>query len=83
VRNKHSGAAGLSADANMTDDPAARIWVRSSRCGGAGSCVEIADLGAHVAVRDGKRPESSPVLIFSDEEWLSFISGVKAGDFDR
>jgi Domain of unknown function (DUF397) len=36
-----------------------------------------------MAVRDGKAPETSAVLFFSDEEWRSFLAGVKAGDFDR
>jgi hypothetical protein len=56
-------------------------WRRSSRCS-TQSCVEIADLpGGDVAVRDSKSPDGSPILIFGTDEWKSFISGVKAGEF--
>jgi hypothetical protein len=34
-----------------------------------------------VAVRDGKSPDVTPVLMFSADEWTAFISGVKAGEF--
>ena len=81
-----SGASRAAADspsAELIDLAEERIWRRSSRCGTHGSCVEVSDLtdGA-VAVRDGKAPERSPILVFNDEEWDSFIAGVKAGEFD-
>jgi Domain of unknown function (DUF397) len=34
-----------------------------------------------VAVRDGKTPDTSPVLTFDSGAWLAFIAGIKAGDF--
>jgi Domain of unknown function (DUF397) len=56
------------------------VWRKS--CSAHGSCVEVANLPiGDVAVRDGKAPETSPVLVFSDDEWRSFIEGVKAGYF--
>ena len=87
MHNDISGAAGLSADARQLadelDDPALRRWRRSSRCGAAGSCVEIADLPAGgKAVRDGKLGDASAALVFTREEWLSFLAGVRAGEFD-
>jgi hypothetical protein len=57
-------------------------WRTSSRSGGNGACVEIADTGHFVAVRDSK-DRSGPVLIFTPGEWRSFASGVKAGRFDE
>ncbi len=79
------GAWRLRRDPSSVDvtDPGQPAWVRSSFCGGAGSCVEIANLrdGAR-AVRDGKSPQTSPVLIFTGREWDSFISAVKVGEFD-
>ncbi|WP_328562006.1 DUF397 domain-containing protein [Streptomyces coelicoflavus] len=38
-------------------------WRRSSYSGGANDCVELADLGAYVAVRDSKALDLSPVVL--------------------
>jgi len=60
---------------------AAATWRRAGRCSET-SCVEVA-FGAEgtVGVRDSKRPEVA-VLVFSAEEWSSFLGGVRAGEFD-
>ncbi len=84
--NETAGTAGIAADSPQLtydlSDAVAGAWRRSSRCGAAGSCVEVADLPAgSKAVRDGKLGDASPALIFTTEEWQSFLSGVKAGDF--
>jgi hypothetical protein len=56
------------------------VWRKS--CSAHGSCVEVANLPiGDVAVRDGKTPGTSPVLVFSEDEWRSFVAGVKAGYF--
>ena len=55
-------------------------WQRSSFCT-ANGCVEIAVQGGLVAVRDSKRADS-PVLTYDRDEWISFVRGVKAGEFD-
>ena len=57
------------------------VW--RSRCGVNGSCVQVAYMpGGSVAVRDGKVPDTNPVLIFEDDEWSAFIAAVKAGEVD-
>lgn len=68
---------------NVTAGMVARMsWRRSSRCSTT-SCVEVAGLpDGGVAVRDSKQPISAPVLVFTAQEWESFISGVNAGEFD-
>ncbi len=54
----------------------------SSFCTG-GGCVEVGQLpGGSVAVRDSKDPERRASLVFSGEEWRSFVAGVKNGEFD-
>lgn len=54
---------------------------RSSWCSSQ-SCVEVADLpDGGVAIRDGKSPDTTPILLFTADEWTAFISGVKAGEF--
>ncbi|MEO3926476.1 DUF397 domain-containing protein [Micromonosporaceae bacterium B7E4] len=62
-------------DVNMAD---AR-WRTSSRSGGNGNCVEVADnLGAVVAVRDSK-DRSGPVLTFRPAAWAAFTAATKSG----
>ena len=55
------------------------LWRKSTYSGGNGSCVEIADLGAAVAVPDSKEPDG-PKLVFAVEQWRSFTDSIKAGD---
>lgn len=58
-------------------------WRKSSRSGGnGGQCVEVArNLPGAVAVRDSKNPQG-PALVFTPDEWRTFIEGVKAREFD-
>jgi hypothetical protein len=55
-------------------------WHKSSLCD-TGSCVEAAQVGDSVAVRDAKDP-NGPILRFSRDEWDAFIAGVRRGEFD-
>lgn len=61
-------------------DPTGLSWRRSSFCT-ASSCVEVADDGAHVWLRDSKQPHQAP-LRFTRLEWDHFVAGVRNGDFD-
>jgi hypothetical protein len=56
--------------------------MKSSRSSGDGQCVEMADLGDVVAVRDSKDP-NGPVLLFTPGEWAAFLTGARDGEFDR
>lgn len=48
----------------------------------ADECVEVAPLdGGGRAVRDTK-DRGGPTLYFTRNEWLRFVDGVKAGEFD-
>jgi Domain of unknown function (DUF397) len=56
-------------------------YARSSFCGG-GHCVEVAPLpDGQVAVRDSK-DSSAPDQVYTPAEWVAFVRGVKAGEFD-
>jgi hypothetical protein len=35
-----------------------------------------------VAVRDGMNPQPDKIMIFTQEEWGSFLARIKAGQFD-
>ncbi|MFC7242158.1 DUF397 domain-containing protein [Catellatospora aurea] len=54
-------------------------WRKSSRCD-TGACVEVAQLGTEIGLRDSKDPRG-PVLRFTRQEFAAFIAGVRAGDF--
>ena len=47
-----------------------------------GNCVEVGrSPGGTVVVRDTK-DRAQVALTFTDEEWVAFVAGVKAGEFD-
>jgi len=55
-------------------------WRRSTKCE-AGTCVEVADLGEAVGLRNSTRPEIA--IAIPVETWRDFVAGVRAGEFDR
>lgn len=58
-------------------------WRKSSFSTYNGNCVEVGRPGREIiGVRDTKRLGRGPVLVFTQNEWSAFLSGVKAGDFD-
>jgi hypothetical protein len=57
-------------------------WRKSTRSGAAGHCVEVATVPPAVLVRDSK-DVAGPRLTFGATDWAGFISGVRAGEFDR
>jgi Domain of unknown function (DUF397) len=66
----------------MSSDLSGARWHKSTKSGGNGDCVEVADnLLDIVAVRDTKQREAG-TLIFTDQAWSAFVSGVKSGEFD-
>ncbi|MFE7599909.1 DUF397 domain-containing protein [Streptomyces sp. NPDC057494] len=58
-------------------------WRKSSHSGDTGGdCIEIADLTAHVAVRDSKNPEG-PVFLAGPAAFTAFVSAAAAGLIGR
>jgi hypothetical protein len=51
-------------------------WKKSSASGG-GACVEVAQAGGMIFIRDSKDPSGS-VLTFSRKEWGAFLVGARA-----
>ena len=59
-------------------------WQKSRRSNPSGNCVELAVLpaGAGVAVRNSRDPHG-PALIYTRDEIVAFLDGVRDGDFDH
>lgn len=64
----------------MTVDLSSATWRKSQKSASNGGCVEVADLGTHVAVRDSKNP-TGPALVFTPHEWDCFLDGARGGEF--
>ena len=64
--------------------PAGRLvgvtWQKSRRSNPSGNCVEAAQVGGGIAVRNSRFPDG-PALVFTRAEWKAFLLGVKDGDF--
>jgi hypothetical protein len=66
----------------MKIDVSMARWIKSSASNGNGSCVETASIRPdEILVRNSRDPEG-PVLSFTKQEWVAFVAGVKAGEFD-
>jgi hypothetical protein len=52
------------------------IWRKSSASGGDGACVEVAQSGSFVLVRDSRNP-SGAVLKFTSNQWLGLVRRTK------
>jgi hypothetical protein len=52
-------------------------WKKSSRCA-SGACVEVAETGFDVRVRDAKE-HNGAVLSFTNGDWNNFIAQLKRG----
>lgn len=63
-------------------DRSRAAWRKSTRSNGSGgACVEVAKIGAAIAVRDSKDPDG-PRLVFTAGTWEAFTRNVKVGGFD-
>jgi hypothetical protein len=57
-------------------------WIKATASSGNGSCVETTSIRTdEILVRNSRDPEG-PVLAFTKQEWVAFVAGVKAGEFD-
>ncbi|MEU7747328.1 DUF397 domain-containing protein [Nonomuraea sp. NPDC049158] len=62
----------------MTSKVSAPHWVKSTYSNFNGNCVEVADFAdGRIGVRDSKDP-SSPVLVFSTDEWNTMLDAIKS-----
>lgn len=48
-----------------------------------GGCVEVGQSpDGSMVVRDSKDPERRQALTFTRDEWVAFLAGARAGEFD-
>jgi hypothetical protein len=57
-------------------------WVKATASNTSQGCVEVAHLEHWTVVRDSKNPDG-PVHCFTPHEWACFLTGARAGEFDR
>lgn len=66
----------------MHNDPRKMRWIKASASTGNGACVETVSVRQdEILVRNSRDPEG-PILAFTKAEWVAFIAGAKAGEFD-
>lgn len=56
-------------------------WQKSTRSQQSGQCVELARTDGWIGLRDSKEP-GGPVLVFTAEEFATFLDGVVKNEFD-
>lgn len=66
----------------MSTDLTGAAWFKSSRSTANSQCVEVAFVDGSVAMRDSKNPDKG-ALVFGEQAWSSFITGVANGEFVR
>jgi Domain of unknown function (DUF397) len=69
----------VSAETAASAEP--QIWRKSTYSNPNGNCVELAEWGSEIAIRNSRHP-SAAMLIYTRAELRAFISGAKAGEFD-
>ncbi len=56
-------------------------WIKASKSFPNGACVELAQAGNTILLRDSKNPDM--VFHYSPAEMDAFLDGVKKGEFDH
>jgi Domain of unknown function (DUF397) len=67
--------------ADISASVPAPVWLKSTYSAANGNCVEVAFLGASVAVRDSKN-QGGPVLRFGRDAWAAFVAEIRSGAVD-
>lgn len=56
-------------------------WRKSTRCGESSHCVEVADYGHAVGLRNSTSPQET--LVVSLPAFRDLVARIKTGEFDR
>jgi hypothetical protein len=65
----------------VTPDPT--CWIKSSRSGSTGECVEMRQYAGAVEVRDTKDAGQGPTLRFAPAAFAALLDGARRGEFDE
>lgn len=57
------------------------VWRKSRRSGFQGNCVELADAGDAIAVRNSRFPQGA-TLAFPTRDMAGFLDAIKSGELD-
>ena len=66
----------------MNTRPTDTPWIKATRSGPEGDCVELRRRAGAVEVRDSKNPDGS-VLRFAPSEFTAWLDGAKKAEFDH
>jgi hypothetical protein len=66
----------------MEIDQGKARWIKASASNGATACVETTSIRADEVLVRNSRDREGPILSFTKAEWVAFIAGAKAGEFD-
>ena len=55
-------------------------WIKATASMGAGACVELADAGGSIRLRNSRHPDLE--ISYTKAEIIAFFAGVRAGEFD-
>ena len=57
-------------------------WIKASASNANGACVETTSIRPDEILVRNSRDREGPILAFTKAEWVAFVAGVKAGEFD-
>lgn len=66
----------------MEVDQSTARWIKASASQASGACVETTSIRTDEILVRNSRDRTGPVLSFTKAEWVAFVAGVKAGEFD-
>jgi hypothetical protein len=66
----------------VSTEPSDTAWIKATRSGDRGDCVEMRCHAGGVEVRDSKDPHG-PVLRFTPSEFAAWLDGAKKAEFDH
>lgn len=66
----------------MSDNRDFVTWRKASASTDGSGCVEVSkDVPGTIAIRDSKLGDDSPILVYSEHEWLCFVDGIRKDEF--